>query len=84
MPSKKQRKIKFTAAAEAVAACYTKKELEMIDIALDTALEDSYEWGKQSDEGDDSREKESNALDKIAFLISTALNIKDDEEDKTT
>lgn len=76
MPSKKQRKTKFTAAAEAIAACYTKEELEGFEIAIDTAIDDSYEWGKQSDEGDDRREKESASLDMIAHLISTALNIK--------
>jgi hypothetical protein len=64
---------KFTIAAKAVAACYTKKELEAFEQALDTASDDSYEWSKQSDEGDDRRQKEMDSLDMMTQLIVVAL-----------
>jgi hypothetical protein len=67
---------KFTLAAKAVAACYTKKELEAFEQALDTANDDSYEWSKQSDDGDDRREKEMDSLDMMTQLIVVALLYK--------
>jgi hypothetical protein len=71
-----EKPTKFTIAAKAVAACYTKEELESFDQAIDTAIDDSYEWSKDSDEGDDRREKEMEALDMIAHLISMARHHK--------
>jgi len=71
-----EKPTKFTLAAKAVAACYTKKELEAFEQALDTAIDDSYEWSKQSDDGDDRREKEMDSLDMMTHLISMALLYK--------
>jgi hypothetical protein len=71
-----EKPTKFTIAAKAVAACYTKKELLAFEQALDTATEDSYEWSKQSDEGDDRREKEMESLDMMIHLFNMAMVYK--------
>jgi hypothetical protein len=71
-----EKPTKFTLAAKAVAACYTKKQLLAFEQAIDTASEDSYEFSKQSDEGDDRREKEMESLDMLAHLFTMAIAYK--------
>lgn len=71
-----EKPTKFALAAKAVASCYTRKELEEFITAINTALEDSYHFSKDSDDGDNRREVEGQSLDMIDHLFTRALSLK--------
>ena len=68
-------------AVAAVSQHYTTYRIDKIMQALDTAIDDSYEWGKQSDEGDNRRAEESEDLSRLWFLFrdAKALNLKENK-----
>jgi hypothetical protein len=71
-----EKPTKFRMAAEAVALCYTRKELEAFITAIETAMDDSYHFSQDSDEGDNRREVEGQSLDMIDHLFARALDLK--------
>lgn len=77
-----EKPTKFALAAKAVASCYTRKELEAFITAIETALEDSYHFSLDSDEGDNRREVEGQSLDMIDHLFTRALSLKPNRKKK--
>lgn len=71
-----EKPTKFVLAAQAVASCYTRRELEAFITAIETALEDSHHFSLDSDEGDDRRKVEGRSLDMIDHLFTRALSLK--------
>lgn len=57
-------------------ASVTKKDLIGMSKALDTAIEDSWEWSKYSDSGDASRSVESDYLCQLLRIVSLELAIR--------
>lgn len=78
-----EKPTKFRLAAEAVASCYTRKELEAFIAAIETAMDDSYHFSQDSDEGDNRREVEGQSLDMIERLFARALEFKPKEKENT-
>lgn len=78
---KKRRKTKADRAeareraAAAIAEWLDSDDLDLADEALRTAIDDSCEWAKYSDEGDDRRERESEMLSRISGLFDIARDI---------
>jgi hypothetical protein len=60
----------------ALADYFTVRQIQETVDALDVALDDSYEWSKHSDPGDNRREKESKKLRHLMNLLSNAKNKK--------
>lgn len=79
-----EKPTKFVLAAQAVASCYSRKELAAFITAIETALDDSYHFSLDSDEGDDRREVEGRSLDMIDHLFTRALSLKPKRKSKTT
>lgn len=77
-----EKPTKFALAAKAVASCYTKRELQAFITAIETALDDSYHFSLDSDEGDNRREVESQSLDMIDHLFTRALSLKPSRKKK--
>jgi hypothetical protein len=57
---------------ESVAAYYSPSKIRGFLDALDTAMDDSYEWSKNSDEGDNRREVEGDNLGRLWRLFNDA------------
>ena len=69
-------------AVAAIAKHYRADHIDRIMQALDTAIDDSYEWGKQSDEGDNRRQKEAEDLSRLWFLFRDAKATKPQRKKK--
>jgi hypothetical protein len=52
------------------------KDLRMMQTALDTALEDSYEYSRHSDPGDKRREKEAEALNRLWRIVHLEIAVR--------
>ena len=61
------------AAATAMAEAYSVDTLRDFAKALDTAMDDSYHFAKDSDDDGEEREQESDSLAMLARLVSLAL-----------
>lgn len=66
-------KKKIKAIASMIASAYTKSQLEGMADAIDTAIEDSEDWEKYSDEGDDRRSVEQRHLGMLSEIVCKAL-----------
>jgi hypothetical protein len=72
-PQAAKREAARKRAAQAVAEWLTEDEIRLLCEALETAVDDSYEWSKHSDEGDDRREHESGMLSRILSVANASL-----------
>lgn len=66
-----------TAVARAIAQCYRPETLAEWQTALATALEDSEDWEKYSDDDDDRRSDEQIALNQIVSMIARAQRMQE-------
>jgi len=69
-------------AAAAIAKHYRADHIDRILQALDTAIDDSYELGKQSDEGDNRRQREAEDLSRLWYLFHDAKATKSKRKKK--
>jgi len=72
-PKATKREAARIRAAQAVAEWLSESEIRLLCVALETAVDDSYEWSKHSDEGDDRREHESRMLNRILGVANASL-----------
>lgn len=56
----------------ALAAHYSYEQLRAMEDAVDTAIDDSYEWSKYSDPDDNRRDEEGQSLSKLSYLLCDA------------
>lgn len=56
----------------ALAAHYSPDQLRAMTEAVETAIDDSYEWSKHSDPDDDRRDEEGQSLSKLSYLLFDA------------
>jgi hypothetical protein len=72
LPSEK----KLREVAAALASAYTEGQLKGMATAIDTAIDDSCDWEKHSDEGDDRRSVEQMHLGMLDSIVARAIRLK--------
>jgi uncharacterized protein YeeX (DUF496 family) len=73
---RKTKEQKRVILVDALADYFTVRQMQETVNAIDVALEDSYEWSKHSDPGDNRREQESKKLMHLMHLLINAKNKK--------
>jgi hypothetical protein len=67
---------KLREVVEVIASAYTEAQLKGMATAIDTAIDDSCEWEKYSDEGDDRRSVEQMHLEMLSSIVARAIRLK--------
>lgn len=70
-----KRELARIRAAKAISEWLDEDELGLLRVALETAQDDSHEWSKYSDDGDDRREHESEMLGRMLSVANAAQRL---------
>lgn len=80
--SKTTAEHRFKEAVDAVSRAYSPRRLQLFLDALQTALDDSEDWAKYSDPGDNRRSAEQRDLNSMYCLFVNARNLAESRKAK--